>query len=590
MAKGKIDSAPQASRPTEGFDKLVTATVPMIRDLTPGPPDPQDFTEILARLAAAEGAVPPVYEDAVRFPFEAFVHNLGPDGFAALLSQDPDRRGIARCFFDVLHAILQNAEGYELQGTGAFQETVSDLYDGFLGAEDRRGVAPPDRAVVAPLVKWGEPAFGPYTWPVEVTAHFGVGCTIVSLPPAYARRGVLAWSTLGHETGGHDILGADTGLISEVAGAIETALAGPGTPTHATRHKPVIVDAWLNWANETASDVLGVLNMGFAAALGVLGYLRAASEAYGAAGGRTTGDLVIEGSAAAPHPIDALRAYVAAQTLRHCLYSGAKEDADFVDRLADQSLKGRTLSVDGCPWSVDEARKSAQEVADAIARTRFDALERHALASIQNWRDRDERIVTRIMALLKDGEIDDAGAAGLNREAFGTHAVAAAVLHAVGTGEDAPAFAGMRSILAAMHQANPVWGPLPIAVRGDIAPHPLIPGAALLHKDSGWLVRGPFGKAVIRPAMAAPPTLPWRRPYGDEGPWGHGGLKGGRWEYGAPRGGRWESGGLKGGPWEYGAPRGGRWESGGLKGGRWEYGAPRGGRWESGGLKGGRYD
>ncbi|MBY6263717.1 hypothetical protein EI613_17605 [Azospirillum sp. 412522] len=543
MPKKTNDDEAQAIRQTNGFTTLVEATVPMIRDLTAGPPDPQDFTEVLARLAAAEGALPQAYEDAVRSPFEAFVHRLGPDGFAALLSQDPDRQGLARCFFDVLHAILQNAEGYEFQATNAFQETVSDLYDGFLGAEDRRGVAPPDQAVIAPLVKWGEPAFGPYTWPVDVTRNFDIGCTIVSLPPAYAQRGVLAWSALGHETGGHDILSADTGLMSEVVRAIETALDTADMPALAN-HKPVIVDAWLNWANETASDVLGVLNMGFAAALGVTGYLQAARKAYG-----TSDDRTVEGSTGSPHPIDALRGYVAAQTLRHCLYTGASQDADFIDALADASLESRTLSVDGCPWSVEEARDSARRVARAIARTRYDALERHALASIQNWRDRDERIVKEIIGLLHQGECEDAVAAWLNREAFGTHAVAAAVLLAAETGDDASSFKGMRTILAAMHQANPVWGPLPIAVRGDIAPHPLVRNAALLRKDAGFLVRGPFGKALVRPPTAAPPSLPWRRSYEVEGPWELASPRWGRWDYPSPRKRRWE----------YASPRPPRW-------------------------------
>ena len=33
---------------------------------------------------------------------------------------------------DLAHAILQNGEGYHARATDAFQEVVSDSYDGFL--------------------------------------------------------------------------------------------------------------------------------------------------------------------------------------------------------------------------------------------------------------------------------------------------------------------------------------------------------------------------------------------------------------------------------------------------------------------------
>ena len=54
----------------------------------------------------------------------------------------------------------------EMIATAALQEVVSDLYAGFLSAEDRRGVKPPDHGVLPPLVLWGSAEAGPYTWPV----------------------------------------------------------------------------------------------------------------------------------------------------------------------------------------------------------------------------------------------------------------------------------------------------------------------------------------------------------------------------------------------------------------------------------------
>jgi len=36
---------------------------------------------------------------------------------------------------DIAHAILQNGEGYLMRELDAFQEVISDLYDGFLSNE-----------------------------------------------------------------------------------------------------------------------------------------------------------------------------------------------------------------------------------------------------------------------------------------------------------------------------------------------------------------------------------------------------------------------------------------------------------------------
>src|SRR5205814_526688 len=83
----------------------------------------------------------------------------------------PQRERAAGLMLDIAQAILQNGEDYQSAATDAFQEVVSDLYDGFLSAEDRRGINPPDNAVIPPLVKWANPDLGPYTWPIDATGN-----------------------------------------------------------------------------------------------------------------------------------------------------------------------------------------------------------------------------------------------------------------------------------------------------------------------------------------------------------------------------------------------------------------------------------
>ena len=162
---------------------------------------------------------------------------------------------------------------------------MSDLYDGFLSAEDRRGVKPPDHGVLPPLVRWGS-GRGAVHLAGDGDRVGGAGAAVVSLPAANASRGLLAWAALAHETAGHDLLAADDGLRDELARAVREQLL-------AERMAPALADYWADRIDETASDVLGVLNMGPAAALGLVGYFRGLNGAWngtprsGTSGART---------------------------------------------------------------------------------------------------------------------------------------------------------------------------------------------------------------------------------------------------------------------------------------------------------------
>jgi hypothetical protein len=82
-------------------------------------------------------------------------------------------------------SINQRKIGYRREATHAFEESIADLYDGFLSMEERRRVKPPDYQTVSPLVLWGGPEAGPYTIPsdpefVEVRNQY-VSCKYATL-------------------------------------------------------------------------------------------------------------------------------------------------------------------------------------------------------------------------------------------------------------------------------------------------------------------------------------------------------------------------------------------------------------------------
>ncbi|MFY0543550.1 hypothetical protein [Brevibacillus sp. H7] len=420
-----------------------------------GPEDPTDFHLLRGRLEAARAKLPPLYREAVYQPYVQKLDELGEEGFQQILRRDPGRQGMALLMLDIAQAILQNGEGYEDRATDGYQEVVSDLYDGFLSAEDRWGVKRPDKSGIPPLVKWGYPDYGPYTWTIEATEVFGLQTAIVNLPPAHAKHGLLAWAALGHETTGHDILHADTGLIQELAKNVRAAL----TEQNAKYGLP---DYWASRIDETASDILGILNMGPAAGIGLIGYFRGLRAAY--SGSPTLSNV---GPEDAPHPADILRGYLAAATVRLLEFDGADVWADLIEAETDKDLSvirlGRKIV------TPEEARRSASIVASVVVHAKMQSLDNHALGEIQNWCNQDESIVAQLRALLSsEGPLstDD-----YTRGFYAAHVVAAAVVEAVSKGARIPViFERMLAVLKSMHDANPSWGPLYVVHPGNLLP------------------------------------------------------------------------------------------------------------------------
>jgi hypothetical protein len=245
-----------------------------IKDRDRGPDDPTKFHELLERIAQCESALPPVYRENVSQPFAKKLEWYGNTSFRWFLSRDKTREGIAGLILDIAQAILQNGEGYKMRELDAFQEVISDLYDGFLSNEDRHSVKLPDLSVIAPLVKWGRPDFGPYTWTADDTLNMDIHAAIVSMPPTNASKGLLAWGALGHETAGHDVLSADMGLHDELKEAVREALIKENID-------PILPAQWADRLDESASDVMGILNMGPAVGISLIGYFRAINASLG---------------------------------------------------------------------------------------------------------------------------------------------------------------------------------------------------------------------------------------------------------------------------------------------------------------------
>ncbi len=423
-----------------------------------GPNSLDEYGNLMNRLEASQKKLPPLYVVNTYKPFMEIMEALGDENYSLLY-----QRGGNDFFLmaDIAQAILQNGEGYEEIATDGFQEVITDLYDGFLSEEDRWSVKKPDNEVIPPLVKWG--ADGPYTITSEYTLqYYNIQTAIVDMPPAAARAGVMAWAALGHETAGHDILHADKGLLKEMQQEIWQALKDAGLPQG-------LPEYWAERVDESASDVMGILNMGPAAGIGVLALLRGVRKAMG------HDALQTEGPSDDEHPADIVRGYLAASTIRLLSFDGKDAWADAIEAETDRDLTSRIVLADQV-ISTEDAKKSAGIVAHTIAKGKMKALEMRPLIEIQDWMNEDEQTVQDIIpALVSAVELPDP----YKGDFYAAHAVAAAVIAALRKDADLTViFSRMQAALKTMHDANPSWGPLYVLHPGDLKRKPMFRIAA----------------------------------------------------------------------------------------------------------------
>ncbi|MEO1469301.1 MAG: hypothetical protein AAFV86_09600 [Pseudomonadota bacterium] len=466
---------------------------------TEGPPDIVDHAQILFRLENAAEAFPPLYRGAMQAPLASIFRAIGRPGWHDVLRRDPQLQGIGLLGLDLVQSITQRQDGTEGAALAALQEMVSDLYDGFLSDADRKGVHPPDHSVIPPLIKWGRPNAGPYAWTAPATASYGCGAGVVNMPSAFARRGLAAWSALGHETAGHQILHADEGLHDDLAAAVHQRIQAASGEIADAAERAHLAAYWADRIDESASDVMGIVNMGPAAATGLLAYFRAL-------GLLRTGErrLSAFGPAGGEHPAPLARGYLMAAALGLCSFEQGAGWKAILDEEVDADAPDQGASLAGRQVSKEMTRVSAGLAAEAILTAPMNALEGHALVEIQDWREHDHRIVQLLTLQVMMGGRRLSPAA--HDVVFAAHAVAAAVNAALINGDLATAHARMIETTAAMHATNAAWSPLVVGTPGNVE-HPHV-----IDDGGGWVgAAPPPGPALgALPMGSDSPAAPFR--------------------------------------------------------------------------------
>lgn len=459
------------------LNDCIAAACRSMLDLDPGPDDPSDYATLLSDLERL-GNFPGLYRELAIKPLQSALVQLGPESFAAMEALQQGHLLI----LDLAQALGQRHGNYHRHELMALQEVVSDLFDGFLSAEDRRGLQPPDRPIPAPLVKWGRPHMGPYTFAVDQMSALGVGCGVVSLPGAVARAdGLFAWGALPHEACGHDIIACERGLLGQLATKIAGVLRSD-LPSSAARlglderdwgpAMEPLIDHWVYTLEEAVSDVLGVLNMGPAAAVAILILMCGSADAN-----HNTREQNLVADLLDRHPVPVLRIVLSSEVLRNAGFGAIEATKGWPNRLAElldfeaSDLVGsRKVIVSGQVVHQEFAFESARIVGRVIATARVAALGGVSLRSIQTWRDRDERIVGSLRGALADSEGANVQEL-MGSDYYAAHVVAAAILEALDRPDDIPRLhRNMVFLLTIMHEANPSWGPLATLYASDLSP------------------------------------------------------------------------------------------------------------------------
>ncbi|MBA3815133.1 MAG: hypothetical protein H0X29_01155 [Parachlamydiaceae bacterium] len=418
----------------------------------------QGYATLIADLQTATPTLPYVYQEAAAKPLIQFLQKMGAAQFLRIFNQNPQddlSQSLQQIIPDAVMSILFHNTVF-VPSVDAFQEIASDLYDSFISEEARvskesgKPINPPTYGIIPPLVKFGNAENGPYTWTCDATTQLlGMKCAIVSLPPAQIKGGLLAWSSLGHETSGHDVLHADAGLLEELTKKVHDALLSKF-------HSKALATYWSNCMDETTSDVMGNLNMGPAAGIGLIGYFRSFGN----------GKLRNVGSKDDPHPIDLLRAYLSAAVVKRLKFKEAKVWSQTLTNEAHKDDSGSLHLVDQngkyypFPTSMKIAIASTDVVAEIIMNSKLHALQGHSLKEIKEWSDSDQTIVESLISDLKANGQLPANLRGIGF--YAAHVVSASTLTALTTNANiSQIFSEMIMFLQIMHQDNPMWSKTP---------------------------------------------------------------------------------------------------------------------------------
>ena len=438
----------------------------------PGPPDvpfmdPFSAADLRGAIQAGAPLLPRAYQQGYTDLLTGALPGLVTDIRAELQQANPGAtpgqlaEAGTHFFEPFVGAAFAQSVGEVRPSLRRFLAVISDLYRSFLSKVQRAPADVPLVEQLPPLATFAHlPDDGPFTIPADdVLKVCGSKIGVVSLPSSY-RDHPLLWAALAHETGGHDVLHADTNLLPELRTGVAGLLAD----------RQFLGQLWGYWMDEAASDVYGLLNVGPAFAINLAAFFTTlvhqlnAEIPLGALGNRS---FVDEQNQLDPHPTDILRLHLALGVIESLHGLGVTQRGMYVQaiqQLARQCANGATtvefLKRNAAgqfqvieTFDLDDMAKAARRVGAFIADARLGALGGHSVQEIETWDDHDEGTAQAIGTQLLNG----GSVAGLGDDAQQLAGATLALL------QDPEAYAKVTaSLMEALDESfarDPIFGP-----------------------------------------------------------------------------------------------------------------------------------
>ncbi|HVG22794.1 MAG TPA: hypothetical protein VND45_01460 [Thermoanaerobaculia bacterium] len=364
-------------------------------------------------------AMPLVYHDAYIAPLQqnlARIVAATPEG-----STDPAET--------LTGAVYDHAPGSEVAAPlRRFLAVVGDLYESFLADAKRRRLGISLSEQLPPLAMFRhDGSLGPYTYPVDaVYAMLGAEVGVVSVPSTY-RHHPLLWGALAHETGGHDVIHADAGLLEEMQNVVASLFATYASTFGGTDTANLVSALWQHWMDEAAADVYGTLNLGPAFALSFTPWLMGFRYRLGQTPvpALLTNSIAGSDGAIDVHPPDLLRLDLASgvllslrelQPLTRYAYWQLLQELDAMSAGDTQTVtvRGNLAQQGGGTMPIDAAvplwvmRASAAMVGSVLTTYPMQALAGRSIQDLETWSDADEAAAQRICIRALNGQSIDA--------------------------------------------------------------------------------------------------------------------------------------------------------------------------------------
>jgi hypothetical protein len=267
---------------------------------------------------------------------------------------------------------------------------------------------------------------GPYTIPVgtgeaDIGNLFDTKIGVVSLPSTNKDH-PLIWGALAHETGGHDVLHADSDLLPELSAGVKNMFGGGPTQPGNLNQQQLLGILWSYWIDEAASDVYGLLNIGPEFAFNLTAFFAGLNR--DPVPSMRTDSGPDESGALDPHPTDLLRIHLAIGVIEN-LHGLAKavRDQYIADLKALAQLCGHgasavrlegTIRVHDFEVNVAQSlplapmQDAARQVGAFISTAKLQAFSNdgtpHSVQEIETWDDMDENTARNISQKLSDDQ------------------------------------------------------------------------------------------------------------------------------------------------------------------------------------------